>query len=128
MNWLLSLLRAIVLFCVVILSAAIVLAQAQTTASGARTLLDEKNMYLSWGMVLTLAGIIVTIITNMVQGAVHRGNSDIHPTSGALAKEFESKGDCAAKHAEIRQDFQRIHERFDEQAKTLSRIEGKLEK
>ena len=114
------------------LTMAITLVFAQAKSSPALPLdpaviISEHKTFFSYGVVIALLGIAGAAITAMVTSRAHINNTDIHANSGWLADRFQSKEDCQKKHQEMRDDFQGVNIRLDEQSKTLGRIEGRLE-
>lgn len=104
------------------------IAYSQTLAPGTNdlTIIDEKNLLLSWGIVVVLLSAAAGISTAFAQNKSHRDNSELHHDSTWLTDRFESKTDCVARHTEISQNVIRIYDRLDEIKTDVAFVRGKL--
>ena len=123
----------VVLIC---LTMALTIAYSQTTANASSakstegekpTIVSEDKTLFSWGVVAALLAAAGAAATAMAQTNAHIKNTDIHHSGEKLSDKFQKKDDCQAKQASIKEDFQRVHSRLDEQSQILGRIEGKLD-
>jgi len=106
----------------------IVYAQTKTAVleSDSKQVIGSDTTLFSWGAVVLLGAIIVSAITAIAASKSHIADESIHHQGEKLAEKYAAKSDCIIKHGEVKQDFNRVHERLDKISEALARIEGKL--
>ena len=120
------------LFCLLVvltcLTGAITIAYSQVSSPEKQAVVvGEKNTFFSWGVVALLLMASGAATTAIVQSRSHINNRDVHHSGEKLSDKFMPKGECQIIQSNVDRAFGRIHERLDEQTKSLSRIEGKLD-
>lgn len=116
----------LMLVAIVYAQTAVVAAPAVPTTT--KTVIGPDTVLFSWAAIVLLGAIIVSAITAAVSSRNHIADSSIHHQGEKLAEKYASRTECAAKHIDVKNDFNRVHERLDTIASSLARIEGKLDK